>query len=52
MTNYCSLSAEPKQSQALTACALAEIDALLPTFAEHFRAEMHPYHVLTRKESA
>ena len=37
MTDYSSLSAEPKQFHALTAYTLEEFDALLPTFAERFR---------------
>ncbi len=43
MTNYSSLSAEPKQFQALTAYTLAEFDALLPTFSDRFEAQMQAF---------
>ena len=43
MTNYSSLSAEPKQFQALTAYTLEEFAALLPAFAERFEAQMQAY---------
>ena len=40
MTDYSSLSAEPKQFLALTGYTVAEFDALLPTFADRFEAQM------------
>jgi DDE superfamily endonuclease/Helix-turn-helix of DDE superfamily endonuclease len=40
MTDYSSLAAEPKQFHALTGYTLAEFDALLPTFADRFEAQM------------
>ena len=43
MTDYSSLSAEPKQFHALTAYTLEEFDALLPAFAERFEAQMQAY---------
>ena len=43
MTDYSSLSAEPKQFHALTAYTLEEFDALLPTFAERFQAQMQAF---------
>ena len=43
MTNYSSLSAEPKQFQALTAYTLEEFGALLPTFSDRFEAQMQAF---------
>jgi hypothetical protein len=43
MTDYSSLSAEPKQFQALTGYTVEEFDALLPAFAERFEAQMQGF---------
>jgi hypothetical protein len=43
MTDYSSLSAEPKQFHALTGYTVAEFDALLPAFAERFEAQMRSF---------
>lgn len=43
MTDYSSLSAEPKQFLALTGYTVAEFDALLPAFAECFEAQMQAF---------
>ena len=43
MTDYSSLSAEPKQFLALTGYTVAEFDALLPAFAERFEAQMQAF---------
>ena len=43
MTDYSSLSAEPKQFLALTGYTVAEFDALLPAFAERFEAQMQSF---------
>lgn len=40
MTDYSSLSIEPKQFLALTGYTVAEFDALLPTFSDRFEAQM------------
>ena len=40
MTDYRSLSTEPKQFQALTGYTVAEFDALLPAFTAQFEAQM------------
>jgi len=40
MTDYSSLSAEPKQFQALTGYTVEEFEALLPAFTEQFAAQM------------
>jgi len=40
MTDYSSLSAEPKQFQALTGYTVAEFDALLPAFTDQFETQM------------
>lgn len=43
MTDYNSLSAEPKQFLALTGYTVAEFDALLPAFADRFEAQMQAF---------
>jgi heme O synthase-like polyprenyltransferase len=43
MTDYSSLSAEPKQFHALTGHTVAEFEALLPAFAERLQAQMQVY---------
>jgi len=40
MTDYSSLSAEPKQFHALTGYTVAEFDALLPAFTDQFETQM------------
>ena len=40
MTDYSSLSAEPKQFHALTGYTVAEFDALLPAFSDQFETQM------------
>ena len=40
MTDYSSLSAEPKQFHALTGYTVAEFDALLPAFTDQFETRM------------